>query len=427
METQQTPEERKAEVLGKKAPEYITKMMNSLGIELSPKKLEYLHKRATKLSKNEVNAILQKFQTKTSGAQEVSFSAAQANLLKSMGKVSIDDLIARFKTAKEAALDSAGYHSKEARKYLSQAAREHKKLLQATKNEGIDFANQLAEVLKNPFYSLSEITEDEIHLKTKNVYLNWQKEKAGVKHEIDLGQFLVKLYPNEGDAKIFPYADNITAKGKYIHPHIRSKSGDMCWGNALEAIEKMAKDFNIVPACAAIEAFLHTYNEGSAYEDIYRFYEVRENVKKLQGKKGKYWIDIEGLKASCYYTYYGSLKFEFLPYLEWHLAEQQAGVIWMVGFRMENQTFIRLNDGSFITSDEISSNMLSFYVQNETTDYEKHKDKLHQSITDERPSQYTFKLNLKALENATIDQRRNYVYATEYHSEATAFKSAGLK
>lgn len=344
----------KKTIVGDGAASYVKLMANNIGLDFNSAEVQATIEQAKTMTFQEVNKAMFALAKAGKIKQPKELTTGEIGSLTILGRSRIDEMVASAEAKKTEHLNNVEVYSKRCNDELAKVAKCTMDLIALKGGAGVDFVKQVMEVVQNPFYELHKVTNEFIEFTTKNVILRWEKKAAAVKYEIDLGQFLVRIYPTRGDANVFPFKDNIRARGNYPHPHIQSMEGRMCWGNAIDSIRKMATDFDIRPAMQAIEAFLHTYNEGSAYSDIYRFYE-RQKAKQ-DGKLGIHY-DIANTKKMVLLqapsTYMDSA---YTSKLADGMYYRPGSYFYFFAHSDGQDYYIELEDGSFVEANDFHPN-----------------------------------------------------------------------
>lgn len=339
--------ENTTNLLGDKATIYVKNIANDLGV-IKSSKLEAIIKKAPTLTAAEVNKKLLAL-AKTEKSKNTITDETVLSKIASMGTFKKEKMIKELEAKKDSSfkrVDEVILVWTRELGVVADCIRRIKTLNGTEDKNGLD--KQVKEVVENPFYTFLKIDGESIVFTTQEVIMRWQKKKANLSYEFNLGSFLVYITPSAGKAQIFSHENNIT-RGSYIHPHIRGDGG-VCWGNAEGAIRQIAELGDIRPAMAAIEGLLHTYNEESPYASIEHFYEAFEEKKKLAGLKGDKIITRQQI-TTMFVAYFdtGYLLKDLVNDLKFPIKVSREGNFLCIPAFCppDGNGFIALKDGSF--------------------------------------------------------------------------------
>lgn len=93
--------------------------------------------------------------------------------------------------------------------------------------------------------------------------------------EVNMGQYKVEIRVHDLSVRVRPYINNLFTEDGSFHPHVTS-SGELCWGNALEARIKATEERDIGRILTLARAAIGCYNSNSPFTELTTFEENGE-------------------------------------------------------------------------------------------------------------------------------------------------------
>lgn len=122
----------------------------------------------------------------------------------------------------------------------------------------IDWAKQIAEVVSDGFFEFVRIdnAEKSIQFVTAPVILSYKSKKLAIDMRCELGQYLVKVFPQEAKLLVHSYKRNRMVCNT-IHPFISSY---VCWGDAASPVANAFKAGDYKTVFILLKQLMTTYD-----------------------------------------------------------------------------------------------------------------------------------------------------------------------
>jgi hypothetical protein len=111
----------------------------------------------------------------------------------------------------------------------------------------------------------------DIWVRTMNdITMFYRNRAAGIDMNVNMGQLSARINLADQMVSVFPYRNNLKARGIFYHPHI-SEDGELCWGNAFNMAEQKLLNWELKEYLSLLQSLLTTYCPDRPYARLDEF------------------------------------------------------------------------------------------------------------------------------------------------------------